>query len=161
MTSQQGERGPHGDHGQAGDRGETGLDGAMGRDGSTGLAGLPGERGKTGDTGQAGQIGRVGEAGPIGPRGATGFTRRQVLALFLFLAFALTLLAYRSEVNANQIEENLKVSCEEDAVIAQNFNAVLDSAISDVRAASSDVPDADARERIGLYQAAKINSLPC
>ncbi len=145
-----GERGPHGDHGQAGDRGETGLDGKVGDTGRDGLAGLPGERGQSGD---------VGRTGPTGERGKIGVTRKQVLALFLFLAFALTLLAWRSEVNSQQIEDTIELSCELDAKIARNVNAVLDQTIRDTR--RSDLPAEQVRERIEVFTAAQIQPLPC
>ncbi len=102
------ERGPQGDHGQAGSSGQAGASGQRGyvgergRDGQTGGTGVPGQTGRTGDTGQTGQM------------GPSVLSRTQTLAMFLFVVIAFTLLAYRSEVNADNIKENNTKQLEQD-----------------------------------------------
>ncbi len=61
------------------------------------------ERGPTGDHGQDGSPGAVG---PIGADGPSVLTRVQTLAMFLFIVSAFVLLAWRSEINANNIKNN-------------------------------------------------------
>lgn len=69
-----------------------------------------GERGPTGDHGQRGDVGQTGAVGPAGKTGLAGrnvLTREQTLALFGFLVFAFVLLAYRSEYNADNIQDGV------------------------------------------------------
>jgi hypothetical protein len=57
-----------------------------------------GERGRTGDHGQRGETGATGDRG-------RSFSRTQVLVMFLFMVVAFTLLAVRSEHNADRIDK--------------------------------------------------------
>lgn len=91
-TGPSGERGPTGDHGQTGLTGQTG---AIGERGPTG-----GERGPTGDHGQDGQDGLPGKTG-------RGVSRAQIVTGFLLIMFCFGLLAYRSEINARHIRQNI------------------------------------------------------
>lgn len=65
-----------------------------------------GTTGKTGPPGIAGRPGLVGEQGPRGLPGKTAVTRLQAGALALFVLFAFLLLAWRSEQNADRIDES-------------------------------------------------------
>ncbi len=90
-----------GDRGQSGDRGVTG------------------ERGPKGDHGQHGEKGDKGGAGPAGPCGPIGRTgptspylgRRQTLVIFAFIVVGFVLLAYRTEVAADQGQRSIYEAC--------------------------------------------------
>ncbi len=71
------------------------------------------ERGPTGDHGQDGSTGATGATGETGADGPSVLTRAQTLALFLFIVTVFVLLAYRSEVNADNIKKNNNEQLEE------------------------------------------------
>lgn len=60
------------------------------------------ERGPRGDHGQ------VGERGPQGEVGPQALTKWQTLALFGFVVLAFIVLAFRSEMQTEEIRENLE-----------------------------------------------------
>ena len=88
----------------AGERGESGDRGDKGE------RGVAGERGMKGDHGQDGETGATGRRGPQGDP-APYLDRRKTLALFAFVVLAFTLLAARSEINANDIRRGVYENC--------------------------------------------------
>lgn len=63
-----------------------------------------GERGEAGERGPKGDHGQPGVRGATGATGATAYFRRsQTLVLFGFIVLAFVLLAWRTEINANNL----------------------------------------------------------
>lgn len=66
---------------------------------------MAGERGKVGDHGQDGKQGIQGLQGIPGTAGKDVLTKKQTLALFLFVVAAFGVLAWRAEANTSNISE--------------------------------------------------------
>lgn len=67
---------------------------------------LKGTTGKIGPQGPVGERGDHGQQGPRGLPGKTAVTKLQAAALALFVLFCFLLLAWRSEQNADRIDES-------------------------------------------------------
>jgi len=86
---------------------------------------VTGERGQKGDHGQHGEKGDKGSTGAVGPSGPIGRTgptspylgRNQTLVIFAFIVVAFVLLAYRTEIITDRIEQDVFQACAERAEI--------------------------------------------
>jgi hypothetical protein len=83
------------------------MSGERGMTGDHGQQGADGRRGITGDTGPTGETGPQGEQGPPGKV----LSRTQTLALFLFVVFAFSYLAYQGQQFAAKTADLLYNEC--------------------------------------------------
>jgi hypothetical protein len=90
------DQGPTGERGQQGDHGQTGEEGMRGHIGETGAAGHAGVQGVQGVAGQTGEQGTSGKASSL--------TYTKVLAGFLIMMLTFGILAWRSQMNTDNIK---------------------------------------------------------
>lgn len=87
-------------------------------------------------------------------------SRFQLTIVFIIVMLAWTLLAYRSEVNANRIANTTFIQCQETNKAAEGTNAVLNALIAVVTKTKS-IPDAEKADRIKKYQAVLVPTITC
>jgi len=152
----QGERGARGDqgqHGQDGRQGEEGVHGVRGVQGEDGIQGLPGAQGEPGEPGQP-------------PGGALRLTDRRLLVLYIFLAAALVLLAFRAETNSRNIAKNQDrlvtfnhERCVDGVAILTQFNGFVD-AMAEVEQDNESTTDRIRARRLKAFEEARIDFDP-
>ncbi len=74
---------------------------------------MKGDHGQHGEKGDRGTVGPVGPSGPIGKTGPTSpyLGRTKTLVIFAFIVVAFALLAYRTEITADQAQRSIYEAC--------------------------------------------------
>ncbi len=105
--------------------------------------------------------GRQGERGRTGAAGSPPLSRTKTLAMFVFVVLAFVLLAYRTEVNFNNNNNDTHRACIQSNRTIVAVNEILNQLIEFQGNAPPKLPPAEEKQRDQRYMALMMIPLEC